>query len=48
METIKSSEWSRNGKGDNERPVDRKKFNENFDAIDWTAHKKKKSDDRKP
>ena len=48
METIKSSEWSRNGKGDDERPVDRKKFNANFDAIDWTAHKKKKSKDRKP
>ena len=41
MDTIKNSEWSRNGKGDDERPMDRKKFRANFDEIDWTAHRKK-------
>lgn len=44
METIKNSEWSRNGKGDDERPMDRKKFRANFDEIDWTAHRKNKSE----
>lgn len=48
MNTVKKSEWSHGaGKGDDERPVDRKKYNENFDAIDWSAHKKKQVD-RKP
>jgi hypothetical protein len=40
MDTIKNSEWSRNGKGDDERPMDRKKFRANFDEIDWSAHRK--------
>lgn len=29
------------GKGSDKRPVDIKKFNKNFDDIDWSAHKKK-------
>jgi hypothetical protein len=32
------------GKGDKPRPVDKKKYNENFDQIDWSAHKNKKND----
>jgi hypothetical protein len=48
MDTIKNSEWSRNGKGDDERPMDRKKFRSNFDEIDWSAHRKKKSEDIVP
>jgi hypothetical protein len=48
METIKNSEWSRNGKGDDERPMDRKKFRANFDEIDWLAHRNKKSEDIVP
>ena len=30
------------GKGDKLRPVDQKKYNKNYDEIDWSAHKKKK------
>jgi hypothetical protein len=30
------------GKGDKPRPVDKKKYDENFKNIDWSAHKKKK------
>jgi hypothetical protein len=48
MDTIKNSEWSRNGKGDDERPMDRKKFRENFEEIDWSAHRKEKSEDIVP
>jgi len=43
MESIKKSEWSgQAGKGDQERPVDRKKYRANFDDIDWSAHRNKK------
>lgn len=37
------------GKGSKTRPVDIKKYNENHDQIDWSAHKKIKtvSDDER-
>jgi len=42
METQK--EWNHGaGKGDKPRPVDKKKYSENFDEIDWSAHKKSKA-----
>jgi len=44
MENIKKSEWSgQAGKGDEERPVNRKKYRANFEEIDWSAHKKASS-----
>jgi hypothetical protein len=32
------------GKGDKPRPVDKKKYDQNFNHIDWSAHKNKKTD----
>lgn len=31
---MRAAGWT-NGKGDDPRPVDKEKFDENFDAIDW-------------
>jgi hypothetical protein len=45
METIKHGEWSRNGKGDDPRPVNAEKYRANFDAINW--RKKAKTDKNK-
>ncbi len=40
---MKDGDWSRNGKGDNPRTkVWEKAWQENYDEIDWTAHRKKK------
>ncbi len=30
------------GKGDKPRPVDKKKYDENYDKIDWSKHNKVK------
>jgi hypothetical protein len=29
------------GKGDKARPVDKKRWDDNYDAIDWSKNKKK-------
>jgi hypothetical protein len=33
MNTVK------NGKGSDPRPVDKSKYNQNYDSIDWTKHR---------
>jgi hypothetical protein len=49
MQSMKQSDWHHGaGKGDAERPVDRRKFRSNFEEIDWSAHRKKKSEDIVP
>lgn len=30
-----------NGKGSKPRPVDKKKFDKNYDSIDWSSDKKR-------
>jgi hypothetical protein len=38
---VKDNEWTRNGKGDKPRTdTQSKQYQENFDSIDWSAHKK--------
>jgi hypothetical protein len=46
---MKDNEWSRNGKGDKPRTNTwEKQFQENYDEIDWSSHRKKKKNfDRK-
>ena len=46
---MKDNEWSRNGKGDKPRTKTwEKQWQENYDDIDWSVHrKKKKNTDRK-
>lgn len=46
---MKDNEWSRNGKGDKPRTKTwEKRWQENYDDIDWSAHRdKKKNLDRK-
>jgi hypothetical protein len=40
---MKDSEWSRNGKGDKSRTKTwEKAWQENYDEIDWSSHRKKK------
>lgn len=34
------------GKGDKPRPVDKKKYDQNFDKIDWSKHKKTTQTDK--
>lgn len=36
---------STNGKGSEKRPTNLKVFNENYDDIDWSAHRRKKESD---
>lgn len=39
---MKDSDWSRNGKGDKPRTKTwERKWQENYDEIDWSAHRKK-------
>jgi len=41
---IKDNEWSRNGKGDKPRTNTwERQWQDNYDEIDWTRHKKKKN-----
>jgi hypothetical protein len=48
VNTVKDSEWTRNGKGDKPRTdTQSKKYQENFAAIDWSAHKKSKANENK-
>ena len=35
-----------NGKGDKPRPVDRKRYAENFEAIRWKSRKERKDEPR--
>ena len=42
MSDNKDNKSSGAGKGDKFRPVDKKKYNDNFDKINWSAHKNKK------
>jgi hypothetical protein len=45
---INKNEWSYGaGKGDYPRPVDRQKYRENFDQIDWSKHKNKSINESK-
>jgi hypothetical protein len=47
MNKVKDSEWTRNGKGDKPRTdTQSKKYQENFDSIDWSAHKKSKQNEK--
>ena len=40
---MKDSDWSRNGKGDKSRTKTwEKAWQDNYDEIDWSSHKKKK------
>lgn len=44
MNTVKDGEWTRNGKGDKPRTnTASAQYQNNFDAIDWSSHKQKKS-----
>jgi len=40
---MKDSDWNRNGKGDKSRTKTwEKSWQDNYDEIDWSSHKKKK------
>jgi hypothetical protein len=34
------------GKGDKQRPTDQKKYNDNYDQIDWGKKKEEKKDEQ--
>ena len=34
------------GKGDKQRPTDKKKYNDNYDKIDWGKKKEEKKDEQ--
>ena len=34
------------GKGDKQRPTDKKKYNDNYDQIDWGKKKEEKKDEQ--
>jgi len=36
------------GKGDKQRPTDQKKYNDNYDQIDWGKKKEEKKDEQSP